>query len=90
MNAFVAVVVNASALLVEADEKAPADEDVVAGWTGFAVFAFLIVAVALLGWSLTRQLRKADRAEADGVYGTEEAESAPADDLADDQSDVSK
>jgi hypothetical protein len=47
---------------------APEDDDVVAGWTGFAVFAFLVLAVAFLGWSLTRQLRKTDRAAEQGLY----------------------
>lgn len=68
MNAFVVPVVN---LLVAAEEKAPDDEDVVAGWMGFAVFAFLIVAVALIGWALTRSLRTAERAKDAGVYGDE-------------------
>jgi hypothetical protein len=49
-------------------EQAPEDEDVVAGWTAFAVFALLIVAVVFLGFSLTKQLRKADQAEAAGLY----------------------
>ncbi len=59
--------------LLAAKEKAPDDEDVVAGWTGFAVFLFLILAVALLGWSLVRQLRKAGKAREQGVYGDDPA-----------------
>lgn len=57
-------------LLVLADNT-PEDEDVVAGWGGFAVFIGLILAVAVLGWSLTKQLKKVDRAEAAGVYGSD-------------------
>jgi len=57
------------ALLVQA---VPEDEDVVAGWSGFAVFLGLILAVAFLGWSLTRQLRKTDRAAEQGLYDPSE------------------
>jgi len=57
------------AQLILAVQAAPEDEDVVAGWIGFAFFIGLVVAVALLGWSLTRHLRKAERAAAAGVYG---------------------
>ena len=55
--------------LVSAADKAPAPEDVKAGWVAFAVFIALGIAVALLGFSLTRHLRKArDNAE-HGVFG---------------------
>jgi len=49
-------------------EQAPEDEDVVAGWTAFAVFGLLIAAVVFLGFSLTKQLKKADQAEEAGLY----------------------
>ena len=49
-------------------DQAPEDEDVVAGWTAFLIFGLLIAAVAFLGFSLTKQLRKADRAEEAGLY----------------------
>lgn len=55
-------------LLVLAAE-APKPEDVTAGWTALTIFVLLIVAVALLGRSLVTQLRKADRADKEGVYG---------------------
>ncbi|TYL49996.1 hypothetical protein FXB39_10000 [Nocardioides sp. BGMRC 2183] len=61
-------------LLTAAVEKSPDANDVVAGWMGFAVFIGLIVAVAVLGWSLTKQLRKTDKAAAEGVFGAEDAE----------------
>ena len=56
-------------LLVE--DVGPRPEDVKAGWTAFAVFIGLILAVAFLGWSLVRQLRKAQKARDAGVYGDE-------------------
>jgi hypothetical protein len=49
----------------------PAAEDVKAGWVAFAVFIALCIAVALLGWSLVRQLRKAQAAKDAGVYDDE-------------------
>lgn len=55
--------------VVWAAEKGPEPEDVKAGWTAFAIFIGLALAVALLGWSLVRQLRKADAARDAGVYG---------------------
>lgn len=45
--------------LVPGADKVPAPEDVKAGWGAFAVFIVLAVAVALLGWSMSRHLRKA-------------------------------
>ena len=49
-------------------DSTPADEDVKAGWTAFALFAVLILAVAFLGFSLSKQLRKAQAAQDAGVY----------------------
>ena len=49
-------------------EQVPEDDDVVAGWTAFVVIGLLIVAVVFLGFSLTKQLKKADRAEEEGLY----------------------
>lgn len=62
------------ALQFAADEKPPEAKDVVAGWTAFAIFLLLIAAVALLCWSMVRQLRKAQAAKDAGVYGDEPAE----------------
>ena len=47
---------------------APEPEDVKAGWTAFAIFLLLAVAVAFLGRSLFKQLRKAQAAQEAGVY----------------------
>jgi hypothetical protein len=49
-------------------DQAPEDEDVVAGWTAFLIFGLLILAVAFLGFSLTKRLRNVDRAEEAGLY----------------------
>lgn len=54
-------------LLVPLATDGPKPEDVKAGWTAFIVFLLLLLAVALLGWSLTRQLKKVDRAKEEGV-----------------------
>jgi hypothetical protein len=55
--------------LIEVIGAAPKDEDVVAGPIGFVIFIGLVIAVALLGWSLNKHLKKAHRAEEAGVYG---------------------
>ena len=54
--------------LIAADDT-PSDNSVVAGPIGFVVFIALLVAVALLGWSLTKHLKKVHRAADEGVYG---------------------
>ncbi|MCX6402121.1 MAG: hypothetical protein NTX33_19590 [Propionibacteriales bacterium] len=66
MHAFA---VTALSVLTAVEEKAPDDEDVVAGWMGFAVFMFLILAVVVIGWALTRSLRTAKRAKEEGAFG---------------------
>jgi hypothetical protein len=56
-------------MFVPGADKVPAPEDVKAGWLALGVFVGLAVAVALLGVSLTRHLRKArDNAE-HGAFG---------------------
>ena len=54
--------------LVLLADGAPEPEDVKAGWTAFAIFLLLAVAVAFLGRSLFKQLRKAQAAQEAGVY----------------------
>lgn len=51
-----------------AADQVPEDDDVVAGWTALVIFLLLIGAVAFLGFSLTKQLRKVDAAEDAGLY----------------------
>ncbi len=59
-------------------DKVPKDNDVKAGWTAFAVFVALAIAVALLGVSLIRHLRKAEANKDAGMFGDEpDAESEP-------------
>lgn len=70
MHALAATVVNT---LVLAEEKAPEDKDVVAGWTAFWIFIGLIVAVVVIGFALTRSLRTAQKAKDAGVYGDDPA-----------------
>ncbi len=48
-----------TALLVLA-QTPPDPEDVKAGWLGFAVFLLLAAAVAFLGFSLRKHLRRVD------------------------------
>lgn len=52
-------------LALVAAEEGPKPEDVKAGWTGFAVLIFLIVAVVLLLVSMTRHMRKIRRLQAE-------------------------
>lgn len=54
--------------VVSVADQTPEPEDVKAGWLAFAIFIGLILAVALLGWSLVKQLRKVDAAEEAGLY----------------------
>jgi hypothetical protein len=55
-------------LVVSLVDEVPNDDDVKAGWLAFAIFIGLILAVAFLGFSLVKQLRKAQAAEDAGVY----------------------
>ena len=59
------------ALAAGADE-APAAEEYKAGWLGLAVIVALGVAVALLGVSLTRHLRKARDNADHGAFGPDD------------------
>jgi len=73
--------------LLEAVEEGPAPEDVKAGWTAFVVFLLLCAAVVFLGFSLVKQLRKAQAAKDAGVYGDQPASAAPDDDASPDPAD---
>jgi hypothetical protein len=55
-------------MLVDGADKAPDPDDVTAGWLGFLVFILLALAVALLGFSLSRHLRKARDNADKGVF----------------------
>ena len=71
MNTFVI----ALAGLVGAADPAPAADDVKAGWGAFGIFLLLAAAVAVLGWSLVRQLKKTQANAEAGVFGPEDAAS---------------
>ena len=58
-------------LLVGATDPVPADKNVTAGWAAFAVFIGMALAVAVLGFSLVRHLRKARDNADKGVFDTE-------------------
>lgn len=50
-------------------DRAPEDSEVKAGWTALIIVLLLVAAVAVIGVSLTRQLKKAQQAKDAGVYG---------------------
>ena len=54
--------------LVRLVDEAPEADEVKAGWVALGLFLGLAVAIALLGWSLIRQLRKAQAAQEAGLY----------------------
>ena len=73
--------------LVRLTDEVPDPEDVKAGWGALAIFALMALAVALLGWSLFRQLRKVEHGRATGVYGDVPAEPRDGADDGDDRND---
>ena len=50
-------------------DKVPDDNDVKAGWVAFGVFIALCLAVAFLGFSLTKHLRRASNNADKGAFG---------------------
>jgi len=66
-------------LLVRLEDETPKPEDVKAGWTAFVIFLLLLAAVVVLGFSLSKQLRKAQAAKDAGVYGDVPAADTDAD-----------
>jgi hypothetical protein len=54
--------------LALASDPRPDDNNVVAGWLGFAVLILLIVAVVFILRSFTKQLKKVDAADRAGVF----------------------
>jgi hypothetical protein len=67
-------------VIIFLEGEPPPASQVKAGPLGFAVWIFMVVAVALLGWSLVRQLRKADNNRKAGVFGdAPEVDDTPAD-----------
>ncbi|RYB94971.1 hypothetical protein EUA93_11820 [Nocardioides oleivorans] len=58
-------------IVLAVDDPTPADNDVVAGPIAFAIWIGMILAVVVIGFSLVKQLRKAQAAKDAGVYGDE-------------------
>jgi hypothetical protein len=67
-------------VLAAASDPRPDDNNVVAGWVGFAVVMALIIAVVFVLRSFTKQLKKVDAAEQAGVYDESAGEGAEKDD----------
>jgi len=61
-------------VLAAASDPRPDDNNVVAGWVGFAVLIALIIAVVFILRSFTQQLKKVDAARDAGVFGDENDE----------------
>lgn len=56
------------AALILLVDTSPDENDVVAGWTAFALFGLLILAIVVLGVSLTKRLKNVEKAAAAGLY----------------------
>jgi ABC-type uncharacterized transport system permease subunit len=70
----VALLMPVADLVVSAADKTPKDADVKAGGWGALILVLLILAVVVLAFSFTKQLRKAQAAKDAGVYGDDVAE----------------
>ncbi|MCX6397930.1 MAG: hypothetical protein NTV23_15690 [Propionibacteriales bacterium] len=57
-------------------DPTPDKEDIKAGWGAFGIFIAMAVAVGLLGWSLTRHLKKTKQNAEAGVFGETPDEAA--------------
>lgn len=73
------VVPDLATLVVFFADQIPDDEDVKAGWTAFAIFIGLGLAVVFLGFSLVKQLKKAQAAADAGLYDPSDSSPAPGD-----------
>jgi len=62
------MVAHLALLLTVLVDKTPAPNDVKAGWGAFGIFILMGLAVAFLGWSLSRQLKKAQRSADEGRF----------------------
>jgi hypothetical protein len=58
-------------------DDVPDDEDVKAGWVAFAIFIGLVLAVAFLGFSLVKHLRRAQATEDAGLFDPSDKKKAP-------------
>jgi hypothetical protein len=62
-------------VLAAASDPRPDDNNVVAGWVGFAIVIALILAVVVILRSFTKQLKKVDAARDAGVYDADDQSS---------------
>jgi hypothetical protein len=62
-------------VLAAASDPRPDDNNVVAGWVGFAIMIALILGVVFILRSFTRQLKKVEAAREAGVYDEDDRES---------------
>jgi hypothetical protein len=72
-------------IVLAADDPTPAEENVVAGPIGFAVWIFMILAVVVIGRSMVKQLRKAQAAKDAGLFGDEPVDRSASDEKTDTQ-----
>lgn len=72
-----ALVVHLHALSILAADTIPEDDDVVAGAWGAVMFVGLFLALAVLGFSLTKHLRKAQAAQDAGVFDGDDSDATP-------------
>lgn len=61
----------AAEVLRATPDEGPEPEDVKAGWAAFGIFLLLALAVVFLGFSLVKQLRKAQANKDAGAFGDE-------------------
>lgn len=69
-------------LLIVLKDSTPDPTDVKAGPLGFALWIFMIIAVIVLGFSLVKQLRRAQANKDAGMFGDEPAPRDGGDDYA--------
>ena len=58
--------------LIALVDRTPKPNDVKAGWGAFVLFLLLAAAVAFLGYSLTKHLKKAQRNADEGLFDPSE------------------
>ena len=58
----------ATVVLLPLADSAPKPTDVKAGWVAFAIFLVLAIAVILIGWFLTRSLKRSEQTAERGGY----------------------
>ncbi|GAB2875842.1 hypothetical protein [Nocardioides pacificus] len=65
------LIVHSLTLLATLAEEGPEPKDVKAGWTAFAIWIGLGLAVVFLAFSMTKRLRNAQASKDAGRYGDE-------------------